>query len=100
MLSFRLSGAFLFRFATRRFSALLFHDPPRTTGRPLSTFPLTACQGCHTSEQISIPDAEFLQGETTLWRIRNRIPGMHETPHITRSRRNQLGVLFCCELGL
>lgn len=34
MLLFRLSGLFLFRFEARKFSGLLFQDPPRITRWP------------------------------------------------------------------
>jgi hypothetical protein len=34
MLLFRLSAGFLFRFDVRRFSGLLFQDPPRITRSP------------------------------------------------------------------
>ena len=36
MLLFRLEVVFLLRFAERKFLGLLFHEPPRTTGRPQS----------------------------------------------------------------
>ena len=40
MLLFRLSALFLFRFDVRRFSGLLFQEPPRITRLPpLGPFP-------------------------------------------------------------
>jgi hypothetical protein len=34
LLSLRLSGSFLLRFAARNLLGLLFHEPPRSTRRP------------------------------------------------------------------
>ena len=36
----RFAGLFLLRFATRVFSALVFHPPPRTTRRFMTALPL------------------------------------------------------------
>ena len=40
LLSFRLSGLFLLRFAERQFLGLLFQEPPRSTRRLYSPNPL------------------------------------------------------------
>ena len=49
MLSFRLSGLFLLRYAARQFLALLFQDPPRNTRGLFGAGPaaLTAARPLH-----------------------------------------------------
>ncbi len=92
-LSFRSSGAFRLRFAARRFSASLFHDPPRTTRRFVMILP-RCYRACHNSAEISIPHPGLLQLHPVRRRIRHRIPDPDQMQNIRYAGSGELLVLL------
>ena len=74
----RLAGGLLLRFDTRRFSGLLFHDPPRTT-RAYGPAPRTKIadsssdrRSCHVSPQPACPSHACTRWRIAAWSRRPR----------------------------